>query len=68
MIIRSRKRLVLVGIHMLFAAGPPAAQCFFDLAFEPAPGLEVEGLVDRFVAHAPLPVMKEFLASGSHAP
>ncbi|MEC5181504.1 hypothetical protein RCH07_002873 [Arthrobacter sp. CG_A4] len=49
------------GIPVLFAAGPSGAQGLFDLAFESAEGLNVEGLVDRFVAHAHLLVIGEFL-------
>ena len=43
------------------ACGVSSAQGLFDLAFKASAGLEVEGLVDRFRAHAHLLVIGEFL-------
>lgn len=50
-----------LGVPVLLAACPAVAQGLFDLAFESAAGLEVEGLVDRFGAHAHLLVIGKFL-------
>ena len=51
-------------VLVLLAARAPGAQRVVDLAFQPSAWLEVEGLVDRFMAHAHLGVIGEILDQG----
>src|SRR3954447_6879317 len=51
-------------VAVRFAAGAAGAQRAADLAAQPAPGLQVERLVDRLGAHPHLPVIRVILAQG----
>lgn len=44
--------LTLIGPAVWFTAGTAGSKRLGHFAFEPAAGLEVQRLVDRFVAHA----------------